>query len=73
MEDYNSNAAYEEIWPRKATNNDFVPTMPPGKPANFLIASIDAVATCSLLHNKSNSHQCYLYPTTNSKRKNKKL
>lgn len=47
--EHKSNATCKVIWPHKATNNSFVPTMPPGQPANVLIASIDAVATRSLL------------------------
>lgn len=43
--EHKSNATCKVIWP----HNSFVPTMPPGQPANVLIASIDAVATRSLL------------------------
>lgn len=44
------------------TNNSFVPTMPSEEPANFLIASIDAVATCSSLHTITKRDACQIYP-----------
>lgn len=48
--------------PIEQINSSFVPTKPSEEPANFLIASIDAVATCSLLQTITKRNACQIYP-----------